>query len=136
LTQYAREYFQETPIECDLRVQSELPPLNVSAEYRHNVFLAFEESLSNVLKHARASRVEVNIQVESGILRIRVSDNGIGFTPEARNGHSAGLDRNGLANIRQHLADVGGSCLIQGRPGQGASVELKVGLDSLKTEDA
>ena len=66
LTQYAREYFQETPVECDLRVQSELPPLNMSAEFRHNVFLAFEESLSNVLKHARASRVEVQIQVELG----------------------------------------------------------------------
>jgi signal transduction histidine kinase len=63
--------------------------LNMSAEYRHNVFLAFEESLSNVLKHARASRVEVQIQVESGILRIRISDNGLGFAPDARNGNGA-----------------------------------------------
>jgi ligand-binding sensor domain-containing protein/signal transduction histidine kinase len=135
LTQYAREYFQETPIECHLRVQSELPPLTMTAEYRHNVFLAFEESLSNVLKHARASRVEVQIQVERGHLRIRVSDNGLGFAPDARHGHGAG-GRNGLSNMRQHLADVGGSCLIQSQPGQGASVELKVALDSAKTAAA
>jgi ligand-binding sensor domain-containing protein/signal transduction histidine kinase len=136
LSQYAREYFQETPVECDLRVQSELPPLNMSAEYRHNVFLAFEESLSNVLKHARASRVEVQIQIEMGFLRIRISDNGVGFAPEARHGKVAAGGRNGLANMRQHLADVGGSCVIQSQPGRGASVELKVALASATVEDA
>jgi ligand-binding sensor domain-containing protein/signal transduction histidine kinase len=136
LSQYAREYFQGTPVECDLRVQSEFPPLIISAEYRHNIFLAFEESLSNVLKHARASRVEVQMQIQSGILNIRVSDNGLGFAPEARNGNGAMGVRNGLRNMRQHLADVGGTCLIQSQPGQGASVELKVTLDSAKTEAA
>jgi signal transduction histidine kinase len=136
LSQYAREYFQDTPVECDLRVQSEFPALNMSAECRHNAFLAFEESLSNVLKHARASRVEVQIQVELGMLRIRVSDNGLGFAPEACEGNGAGGGRNGLANMRQHLADVGGSCLVQSQPGQGASVELRMALDSAKTEAA
>jgi signal transduction histidine kinase len=99
----------DTPVECDLRVQSEFPPWNMSAEYRHNVFLAFEESLSNVLKHARASRVEVQIQVESGTLRVRISDNGLGFAPDARNGNGARLGSQRLANMRQHLADVGGN---------------------------
>jgi signal transduction histidine kinase len=136
LSQYAREYFQDTPVECNVRVQSEFPPWNMSAEYRHNVFLAFEESLSNVLKHARATRVEVQIQVESGIFRVRISDNGLGFAPEARNGTGAGGGRNGLANMRQHLADVGGNCLIQSKPGQGSTVELKVALNAAKTEAA
>ena len=39
-------------------------------------------------------------------------------------------------NMRQHLADVGGSCLVQSQPGQGASVELKVSLSSARTEAA
>jgi ligand-binding sensor domain-containing protein/signal transduction histidine kinase len=134
LSQHAREYFQDTPVECNLRVQSEFPPLNMSAEFRHNVFLAFEESLSNVLKHARASRVQVQIQVEQGNLRIRIMDNGIGFAPPARNGDHAGGGRDGLTNMRQHLADVGGSCLVQSQPGQGASVELRVALGSADTQ--
>jgi ligand-binding sensor domain-containing protein/signal transduction histidine kinase len=134
LCQYAREYFQDTPLECDLRVQSEMPPLNVAAEFRHNVFLAFEESLSNVLKHARARRVQVQIQIDQGALLIRISDNGIGFSPAARNGEGAGGGRNGLNNMRQRLAEVGGDCLIQSRPGQGASVELRVALSPAKTE--
>jgi ligand-binding sensor domain-containing protein/signal transduction histidine kinase len=136
LSQHAREYFQDTPIECQVRLQSELPPCTLSAEFRHNLFLAFEESLSNVLKHARASRVEVQIQIEQGCLDIRVRDNGQGFSPGASNGAGAGGGRNGLANMRQHLADVGGSCTIQSGPGQGARVELKVALGSDHTEAA
>ena len=132
LSQYVREYFQDTPVECVLSVQREFPQVNVSAEFRHNIFLAFEESLSNVLKHSRASRVEVQIQVERDTLRIRVRDNGLGFTPLARNGNGAGGGRNGLSNMRQHLAEVGGSCLIQSQPAQGASVELSVALGSVK----
>jgi ligand-binding sensor domain-containing protein/signal transduction histidine kinase len=132
LSQYVREYFQDTTVECDLSVQSELPSWNVSAEFRHNVFLAFEESLSNVLKHSRASRVEVQIQIEQEALCIRVRDNGLGFAPQARHGHGAHGSRNGLTNMRQHLADVGGSCLIQSHPGAGASVELRIALSSAR----
>jgi ligand-binding sensor domain-containing protein/signal transduction histidine kinase len=136
LCHHAREYFHDTPVECDVRVQSELPSWTVSAEFRHNVFLAFEESLSNVLKHARATRVEVHIQVEQKTLRIRVSDNGIGFAPAAPNGDGAAGGRSGLTNMRQHLADVGGRCGIQSQPGQGANVELRVALNSAKMESA
>jgi len=134
LCQYATEYFQDTPVECDLRVQSVLPSKVMSAEFRHNVFLAFEESLGNVLKHAQASRVEVRIQMEQGTLSIRVGDNGLGFPTAAHNG--VGHRGNGLANIQQHLADVGGTCSIQSKPGQGVIVELKVGLELSKMEVA
>jgi ligand-binding sensor domain-containing protein/signal transduction histidine kinase len=134
LCQYAREYFHDTSVECQLRVQSELPSWPVSAEFRHNVFLAFEESLSNVLKHARATRVEVRIQVEKDILQILISDNGIGFASPAHNGNGAGHGRSGLTNMRQHLADVAGFCEIQSQPGQGAKVELRVALHAPRTE--
>jgi signal transduction histidine kinase len=85
---------------------------------------------------SRASRVEVQIQIAQGNLFIRVSDNGHGFAPAARNGESGGAGRHGLENMRQHLADVGGSCDIQSQPGRGASVELKVNLESINTQAA
>jgi len=134
LSQHAREYFHDTAVECDLRVQSELPACDVSAEFRHNIFLAFEESLSNVLKHAHATRVQVQILCEQKTLQIRVSDNGVGFSSTARNGDGPGGGRSGLTNMRQHLADLGGTCDIWSGPGQGAKVELRVALHSVKTE--
>jgi signal transduction histidine kinase len=135
LCQYAREYFHDTSVECQLHMQSELPSRSVTAEFRHNVFLAFEESLSNVLKHARATRVEVEIRVENDLLQILIGDNGIGFASPL-NGNGAGNGRSGLTNMRQHLVEVGGFCGIQSQPGRGSNVELKVSLNPTKTVKA
>ena len=135
LCQYAREYFHDTSVECQLHMQSELPSRSVTAEFRHNVFLAFEESLSNVLKHACATRVEVEIRVENDLLQILIGDNGIGFASPL-NGNGAGNGRSGLTNMRQHLVEVGGFCGIQSQPGRGSNVELKVSLNPTKTVKA
>jgi len=138
LSQYAREYFHNTPMECDVTLQANLPQMAMSAELRHSLFLAFEESLSNVLKHSGASRVQVEIRIDSQTLRIIISDNGGGFeVPPERpvyvgaTGNSS-REGNGLINMRQRLADMSGRCSIQSRTGQGTIVTLSVPLSSAK----
>ncbi len=85
LSEYAGEYFHNTPVECEVSLQDELPHLTMPAEMRHNLFLAFEEALNNVLKHSGASQVRVEFRVQAGRLDISVSDNGRGFeTPPTR----------------------------------------------------
>ena len=145
LSQYAREYFHNTPIECDVSLQGELPHLAMSAETRHNVFLAFEEALNNVLKHAGASRVRVEIGVEDGKLQIEIVDNGHGFkldagtspsSPPRNKSHepdvTAATEGNGLVNMRQRLADIGGQCDVSSIVGQGTTVRLCTSLSSAK----
>ncbi|HSU54755.1 MAG TPA: two-component regulator propeller domain-containing protein, partial [Candidatus Dormibacteraeota bacterium] len=137
LSEYAREYFKNTAVECDVTLQPELPHLAMSAELRHNLFLAFEESLNNVLKHSGASRVRVEIRIENERLMITIGDNGKGFqvpvlsqpvgAPNA-NGNSS--SRNGLVNMRQRLQDIGGEFSMSSEPGKGATVILSVALAS------
>jgi len=142
LCQYAREYFQDTPIECDLHLPSTLPHAKMSAEIRHNLFLAFEESLNNVLKHSRASTLRLDISADAKELVITVQDNGCGFRPPvetdggAENLAAAARSRNGLQNVRQRLRDCGGDCSIQSSPGQGTCVRLILPLDNTKMRDA
>ncbi len=134
LCQYAREYFHDTPVECDLSLQGEMPHLAMSAEVRHNLFVAFEESLSNVLKHSGASQVRIELGVGEGRLYMNVSDNGRGFEnpPDQARPADAGPEGNGLVNMRQRLRDVGGQCTIRSRVGQGTTVSLSVSLNSPK----
>ncbi|MGH8022528.1 MAG: triple tyrosine motif-containing protein, partial [Limisphaerales bacterium] len=61
LAHHAIEYFQNTAVECDLRLPRETPHYPLSSETRHNLFLAFEEALNNVLKHSTATRVKVEM---------------------------------------------------------------------------
>ena len=134
LSQYAREYFQNTPVECDVSLQDELPHLTMPAEMRHNLFLAFEESLNNVLKHSGALLVQVKFRVEGERLDISVRDNGRGFEAPPAQARPAGarLEGNGLLNMRQRLRDVGGQCTIESHIGRGTTVCLSLSLHSLK----
>ena len=134
LGQYATEYLQNTAVECELHIPRGLPHHPLSAEARHNLFLAFEESLNNALKHGRASRVRVDMQLGSSQFDITIEDNGCGFDPNSTktsshsNGEPTGRSGNGLQNMRQRLDILGGRCTIQSRPGHGTTVILSVPL--------
>ena len=99
LGHFAAEYFQETPVELEVDLPTGLPDHPLSAEIRHNLFLAFEESLGNALKHSGATKVHVTMSAAELRFTIRVQDNGRGFQPDQsmtpRNGGG-----NGLGNMR------------------------------------
>jgi signal transduction histidine kinase len=140
LGHYATEYLQNTAVECELHIPQGLPHYPLSAETRHNLFLAFEESLNNALKHGRASRIRVHMRAEPRLFEIQIEDNGCGFDAEAilsadqNSGVLAGRRiGNGLRNIQQRLAEPGGSCTIRSTPGQGTTVILSVPLGIART---
>jgi signal transduction histidine kinase len=138
LGHYATEYLQNTAVECELHIPQHLPYQPLSAEARHNLFLAFEEALNNALKHGQATRVSVDMEAEPGQFEIRVEDNGCGFDLEAvlsAQSDPASPERrigNGMRNLQQRLAGVGGTCRIRSRPGAGTTVTLVLPLTQTK----
>ena len=58
LGHYATEYLQDTPVELEVDLPAGLPDHPLSAETRHNLFLAFEEALANALKHSGATKIQ------------------------------------------------------------------------------
>ena len=133
LSHYADEYFQNTSVNCELRLPQAVSHVPVSSDTRHNLFLAFEEALNNVLKHSGASEVKVEMALNTPKFEIIVTDNGRGFEssrPDVNgqpiNGTRRGGD--GLKNMRQRLADIEGECLIQSRVGAGTTVRLGIQL--------
>jgi len=130
LGQYATEYLQNTSVECELHIPRGLPHYPLSAEARHNLFLAFEESLNNSLKHGRATHVSVDMQLAPLRFDITIQDNGCGFDSSAVEPavSASGNNRNGLRNMRQRLDLLGGRCAIQSRPGHGTTIILSIPL--------
>jgi signal transduction histidine kinase len=138
LGHYATEYLQNTSVECELHIPQGLPHHPLSAEFRHNLFLSFEEALNNALKHGRPSRIAVNMRLLPALFEIEVEDNGRGFDPDTIASSTptpvSGEKRvgYGLRNLRQRLADLGGNCEISSRPGGGCKVTLSVPLKAPK----
>ena len=92
------------------------------------LYRAVSELLHNVVKHARASRVEVSLRASGPELLISVSDNGAGFEAGGlwdRSGRKAGF---GLFSIRERLGYLGGGFQVISRPGQGTKVLLSAPL--------
>jgi signal transduction histidine kinase/streptogramin lyase len=133
LSHYATEYFQNTNIECELRLPPQMPHQALSSEMRHNIFLTFEEALNNVLKHSKAAGVRVEMSIHLPEFEIKISDDGRGFAvpdlSSANRPAPGGPGGNGLKNMRQRLANIGGVCLISSRTGGGTTVTLHFRLD-------
>jgi PAS domain S-box-containing protein len=77
------------------------------------------ESLSNVVRHARASRVDVLVAATSETISLIVSDDGVGISDGPAAGH-------GLANIASRAAELGGECSITARRPTGTLVQWRV----------
>jgi signal transduction histidine kinase len=131
---FAQDVLAPAGIRCRLNLPVCLPPLAVTAEVRHNVFLAFKETLHNVLKHANASEVEISLETTPTGFALIIADNGCGFALHSTNEKGAGSDDrqrlgggNGLLNVRKRLEDLGGRCEWETAPGLGTNVRLVIG---------
>ncbi|HZO60090.1 MAG TPA: GAF domain-containing sensor histidine kinase [Solirubrobacterales bacterium] len=101
----------ETNIDLRLEGETRLEPEVESAVYR----LA-QEALTNVVKHARANRVEMNLTREDSAVVLTVSDDGIGFDPD---GSGPGF---GLIGMRERVSLTGGRLEIESQDGAGTTL--------------
>ncbi len=123
LREYAAGLLEDAGLRAHLDFAEEAVPGSLTSEFRRNVFLAVKEALGNILKHAAATEVEVRLRVRGRQLEIRVTDNGRGFEPA-----KVGQFSSGLRNLRQRLANVGGSVQVTSEVGRGTTVELRAPL--------
>jgi signal transduction histidine kinase len=113
---FADEFFRLGNIRCRLDVADMLPPVQLTSEVRHNLYLAVREALNNIAKHSQATEVWLRIHCQPPeMLTVVIEDNGKGFASPAA-GSPAG---DGLLNMRQRLEKIGGRFEAEIRPGGG-----------------
>ena len=103
-----------------------IPPVMVPTEVRHQIFLAAKEAFNNVLKHSKATRVDIQLVLHPGAFELIIHDNGVGFEPGLPSKRAGG--GNGLPNMQERIHGVEGAfeCIIQ--PGQGTRISFNVPL--------
>ncbi|HWC58129.1 MAG TPA: ATP-binding protein [Verrucomicrobiae bacterium] len=95
----------------------------VDSRRRHQLFLAFKEALTNVVRHSKATEVRLHVEVRQGKLRLSVSDNGQGWSEEGRTD-----EMNGVINMRSRLQRLGGHFEIKSQSGSGTEVCFEMPL--------
>ena len=119
LTELARTFAQQSGITVERRFAGDLPGLSAEAELA--IYRVTQESLTNIARHARASRVELMLEPGADSVVLRVIDDGRGMTEVAsRDG------RGGLRGMRERAVLVGGALAVKSRREGGVEVRLEV----------
>jgi PAS domain S-box-containing protein len=124
---YTTDFERRTEITCVFE-HDKVPPLSetvATAAYRIT-----QEAITNVARHAFASRVDVVLKVQNGILTLEVADNGLGFNSLDLS-DSEGL---GVAGMRERAALINGTLEVYSQPEKGTRVYFKVPI-RLMTND-
>jgi two-component system sensor histidine kinase UhpB len=118
----ARQFQSQTGIVCICDCDADSSDL--SGEQSTALFRIFQEALTNVLRHAQASAIQIQLRRESGQFVMRISDNGRGITEE----ESAGKQTLGLLGMRERAHLVGARIEITGAAGVGTVVTVTITL--------
>lgn len=118
--QQVRDFEVSTGIACSFESSIEHPHL--SPEQGTAVFRAVQEALTNIRRHAKATKVEVTMHEENGALVLRIHDNGKGI-PASSKWRSDSL---GLWAMQERASLAGGTLDIAGSDGAGSTITLQV----------
>lgn len=126
----AHEFSARTGIPCEITMEPK--EILVDPQLTTTVFRIFQETLTNIIRHAHATRVQASLRLADGLLEMQVCDNGTGFTPR-RTGNNRSF---GLIGIRERVRDRNGEFQIDNASTGGTCVKVRIpseGCDSITT---
>ncbi len=109
------------PIPVTVTASTGLRETRFAVEVAESAFYVVAEALTNVLKHARATRVMINLAPASSTLEIEVQDNGVGLPASVRAGR-------GLTALRDRVETIGGMIKVGNVAGGGALIRARIPL--------
>ena len=105
-----------------------MAPRPLTAQADLTLYRAVQEGLTNVRKHAAATRVNLLLDYSAaGVVRLQIADNGTGQAPHSPpTGGAPASGGFGLVGIRERVALLGGTMTLSSAPGQGFEVQIEV----------
>ncbi len=124
----AQDFQERTGIPCELSM--DVLHVSVRRDRATAIFRILQEALTNVARHAQASRVSITVQAPGNDLRVEVTDNGKGIPSERIHDPQSF----GLRGMFERAAVLGGEVRIHGTPGQGTRVAIRLPLEETRGE--
>ncbi len=121
----AHDFEKRTGIDCRAKVHP--LPESLNPEHATALFRIFQETLTNIMRHAEASQVRVNLKQENGHLILKVADNGKGIkTCQVSDSKSLGI-----LGMKERVLPWGGEVDIQGEENQGTTVTIQIHTETI-----
>ena len=115
-------------LETELIDQS--PDIRLDEDIRAILFRNVRELLTNVVRHAHASKVSVQLRQAGDKIQVIIEDDGVGFDPDAAPKTAIREEGFGLFSIQERMSDMGGDFMIESEPDQGTKAVLSLPLSN------
>jgi len=116
----AEEFLKISGIPCEVSLPED--EMSLDRDTSTALFRILQESLTNIVRHAKASRVSVHLWIENQIAVLQVQDNGVGIPAEL----VAGPTSFGLLSMRERALMLGGTVEVMSGPGAGTKIVVRV----------
>ena len=123
LQSYMTGFMKDTGIRVILKAFSGIE--QADGNTRTVLYRIAQEALTNVTRHAQASKAEVSIQNPNGGICMEITDNGCGFTVEGK-GSAKKNNRLGLLGMRERVEMIGGTFCVESAPGKGTTIRVEI----------
>ncbi|MBB6674983.1 sensor histidine kinase [Cohnella nanjingensis] len=118
IPELVKEMKAKVDVDISLDMDDELP-LNKGVE--NHLFRMVQEALSNTLRHARATKMDIALHRRGETVRLAIRDNGVGFDVQEKKHASYGL-----VSMEERVNELGGSLNVASAPGKGTRIEIRV----------
>ncbi len=116
----ARDFATRTGVRCDFTCNDE--ELELAPVMATTLFRALQEALTNVMRHAKATRVEVQLFADADSVTLEIRDDGAGLATQAQ----GSPDSFGLRGMKERVGHLGGWVDVNGAPGSGTTVMISI----------
>ena len=126
-----RGYLETQAERTGLQIQINGPPEldALPPEIEITAFRVIQEAVSNVIRHAKSTKVEVSIELEAQILILSVEDDGVGFDPSVAINASAPGSALGLVGMQERVQILGGEFTFESSLGEGTRVDVRIPVE-------
>lgn len=127
LFNFASDFLSLANIRFRIDAPTQLPTHPLTAQIRHQLYMAFKETLTNIVNHANATEVWIRLLLEKNSAYLIIEDNGCGFDMASGANDSPGA--HGLNNMRKRFSEIGGECTFESTPGKGTNIRFLLPLN-------
>lgn len=130
LAQGLQDLLDELRQKVYFNIQERLEEVSLPKGAEDHVFRIAQETLSNTLRHAKATEVQLLLVERNGLVIFRLQDNGVGFS--IQDDDYAGSY--GLRNVEERAVEIGGTCKVVSIPEQGTIIEVQIPVEQEETK--
>lgn len=125
IREYSNDYLEDFPAELKFNFPEIISQKEILNDSHREIFMTLKECLNNIVKHSKATIIEIETTIQNDFLSICIKDNGVGFLNDSV------TKGNGLRNMKNRIDTIGGKFLIESFDINGTLIKMTVELNKI-----